>query len=326
MSKFTDHIIDRWHLEVTSKCTLACPRCVRVTESPNTPYKGVDIDVDNLYKFFTDEVLETVYRIIFVGNYGDPIYHPQFHNIISFFKSKNKRVSITTNGFGRSNTWWINLLKLLDENDILEFSIDGLSDTNHIYRINSQWDSVYKGLELACQSNVYIGWKFIVFKHNQHQVEEAQKIAKDIGVTEFTLVRSNRWVDGNDYLMPDKKWINKDWTIPRDVKNISDKIIEPRCLYKTPHFVSADGIYSPCCWIAVHPSKNPFYKHRDKFDISKNTLNDILTSKEIIEFEQSLLNFDTSNNLCKRHCSKTSHIFSKDNPSIDSSREAIILK
>ena len=160
--------------------------------------------------------------------------------------------------------------------------------------------------------------KWLNYEINRNRYFKSYKILK-ISLYEVSI--NHIWFIPNF-----KKWINKDWTIPQDVKNIPYKTIEPRCLDRTPHFINADGIYSPCCWIAVHPDKNPFYKHRDKFDISKNTLNDILTAKKMIEFEKSLESFDSSNDACKRNCSKSAHSFSKDNPSMDSSRETTVLK
>jgi sulfatase maturation enzyme AslB (radical SAM superfamily) len=56
----------------------------------------------------------------------------------------------------------------------ITFSIDGLEDTNKIYRINSEWESIMNGFNTIKKYGIKTVWKFIVFRHNQHQIEEAK--------------------------------------------------------------------------------------------------------------------------------------------------------
>jgi hypothetical protein len=49
-------------------------------------------------------------------------------------------------------------------------------------------------------------WSFIVFNFNQHQVEEAKQLAKEIGIT-FEIVKSHRWDGPDDPLIPTKEWL-----------------------------------------------------------------------------------------------------------------------
>ena len=57
-------------------------------------------------------------------------------------------------------------------------------------------------------------WKMIVFRHNQHQVEQAMSLAGELGFDDFKLIRSNRfggrWAgpDGIDPLEPDEAWVS----------------------------------------------------------------------------------------------------------------------
>ena len=81
---FKDYI--GWHLELTRRCPLACPACLRTTHY-NTMVKDpkLDIDIDHLKDFFPKKTISEIKYIFFQGNLGDPIYHPQFHDISERF-------------------------------------------------------------------------------------------------------------------------------------------------------------------------------------------------------------------------------------------------
>ena len=74
---------------------------------------------------------------------------------------------------------------ILDENDKIIFSIDGLEDTNHLYRKNAKWKSIMGGIEMLQKRKCKIIWKFIVFKHNQHQIYQAKQLCEQFSHITF---------------------------------------------------------------------------------------------------------------------------------------------
>ena len=76
------------------------------------------------------------------------------------------------------------------------FSVDGLEDTNHIFRINAKWNTVLRGMKamgsLPKSNRPWLEWKYLVFPYNAHQVKEARELAMDIGFDQFSPVRSER--------------------------------------------------------------------------------------------------------------------------------------
>ena len=56
------------------------------------------------------------------------------------------------------------------------------------------------------KSNTIINWDFIVMKHNEHQVEDAKKMAKDFGVN--ININSARANLKQNYLNPVEKLID----------------------------------------------------------------------------------------------------------------------
>lgn len=274
-----------WHIEPTNRCTLACPKCPRTTEKINSFY---DINVSHLKNFFTGSLLSKCSYVSLAGNYGDPIYHPQLSDIIDIFKNTNVCVNITTNGSHRPIHWWKNILTHLQEKDQITFSVDGLEDTNHIYRVNSKWKSIHDAMKLCLQSDVWVRWKFIVFKHNQHQIAEAEELAKKIGVKKFQLVYSNRYDGPDDPLIPDDKYVTS-----KDQKELLP-YVNPFCINGDSHYINAKGNYYPCCWLEF---SNPF-----ELNISNNTFDDINNHILITNLANSWQDSSKCNKICRNTC------------------------
>ena len=187
-------------IELTTKCTLGCPACPR-----NDPYHKKEIwDVGHLdtdiVKSFADVDSDRTY--LFVGCYGDPIYHPEFIDIMRYYVARDKRVVIHTNGSFKTEKWWNELAACnWSYNQRFTFSVDGLEDTNHLYRIRANWKSIMTGMKimgaLPKNQRPWLIWKFLVFPYNEHQVEEARALATEIGIDQFTPVLSER--NNDDY-------------------------------------------------------------------------------------------------------------------------------
>ena len=50
-----------------------------------------------------------------------------------------------------------------------------------------------KHMKICCESKVKVRWDFLAFKHNEHEYEACQKLAKNMGVTDFRLRRTARF-------------------------------------------------------------------------------------------------------------------------------------
>ena len=209
-----DKNLESLNIELTSKCTLKCPRCTRTTDKGN--YKITELPLDLITQRLKKDIIKDLKYIDLSGNYGDAIYHTKFLDILRYLKSQNsKEIYIETNGSGKSINFWKEVTSILDDRDIVTFSVDGLENTNSIYRINSKWNSIYSAMEILSKSKVQVDWKFIVFKHNQHQIEKAQQLSKQLGISNFIIVKSKLFggvylnKEGVDPLKPEEKWITK---------------------------------------------------------------------------------------------------------------------
>ncbi|MFB8793762.1 MAG: hypothetical protein U7126_05920 [Microcoleus sp.] len=80
------------------------------------------------------------------------------------------------------------------ENDRVIFSIDSLADTNSVYRNNTNWDRIMQSVNSFIQAGPKAVWHYLIFEHNQHQVELARALAEELGFVEFVPKATSRFV------------------------------------------------------------------------------------------------------------------------------------
>ena len=195
------------HIELTNRCRISCPKCIRTILVKKGELKRQDLSIEACKKY-ADSFYES---FMFCGTYGDPIYHPQFLDIVKLFKDKNKVVKIHTNGSGKTFEWWEKFFSMIKERDEVIFSVDGLRDTAGLYRVNmspEDHDQIIEVMKMTTKYKFRARWVFIPFKTNEHQISEAIKMADEIGIT-FELKKSSRWDGPHDpYLPIDKSLIS----------------------------------------------------------------------------------------------------------------------
>ena len=307
------------NLELTSKCHLKCPRCARLMHKGS--YKITELPLDLIKKRVQLNEKRGGY-IDLSGNYGDPIYHSQFLEILKYFKSQKGTIYIETNGSGKSSTFWKTVVSILDDRDTVTFSVDGLKNTNSLYRVNSKWDSIQEAMEVVSESKVNADWKFIVFKHNQHQIEQAQNLAKQLGMSRFIIVKSHLFgggfinQEGIDPLEPEKQWVKK---ASNPSQTHQENTISPKCLSKGLHYISAEGYYFPCCWIGHYPIAKSFFTEQELQSLSlyKYSLQEIFKGSALKRLEQSWKNHSLSPQECLKKCRKTQASKNKSNSAHD---------
>lgn len=188
-----EHIRDI-ELEISTRCTIGCPACPRHTQKREHGWDTGFMDI-NILK---DIVSHSNYRkYVFCGAYGDAIYHPDILNILEYMLGTDKRWFLETNGAHKKPAFWDNLMELPWRGGCgFIFSIDGLQDTNHLYRKRSDWDSIMYGVEKILEKPLgkrpRMKWKYLVFPYNEHQVEEAEALANKLGFDQFEAVKSLR--------------------------------------------------------------------------------------------------------------------------------------
>ena len=179
--------------EPTSYCNANCIGCPRTDPETllttalihkwqkHAPYKP-------FIKSINPKLLPSLKWITFNGNIGDCMMHPDIDKIIieSLICNQNIHITIHTNGGGLHSKKWENIGKFINDNNLqhrilIIFSVDGLEDTNHLYRRNVQWKNINNNRKTLKKYNMYGTWRFIKFDHNKHQIDDARKLAEKWG-------------------------------------------------------------------------------------------------------------------------------------------------
>jgi MoaA/NifB/PqqE/SkfB family radical SAM enzyme len=183
---------------------------------------------------------------------------------------------MNTNAGAKSAEWWQELASVFGRMGAVIFSVDGLRDTNHLYRQGVVWDNVERNMRAFIDAGGRARWDFLIFEHNQHQVDEAEALATAWGCDRFMKKKTGRFITqdskkkeshqavnrkGNEtqeLKKPDAKFLNKALTKQDallekygsmdayyDVVPIVCKVKSEGSL-----FITAEGLAMPCCWTA----------------------------------------------------------------------------
>ncbi len=267
------------HLEVTSKCNASCPMCLRnvLGGKTNPQLPLTELTLSDIQSIISAGLLKQLKKIYFCGNYGDPIMAKDTLEIIKYFRSMNSelRIDMHTNGSARSSDWWNELGKT---NTRVVFGIDGLEDTNHIYRRGTKWPILIRNAKSFIEAGGYAEWTFIVFKHNEHQIDEAKELSKTLGFKKFNIKKTGRFfsnikatgkdaqevlsVDGeHEYFIEkptQKKYINSalanEATLLEKVGDLKAYFgqtdVDCKVIKEGNIYITAEGLVFPCCWTA----------------------------------------------------------------------------
>lgn len=280
------------HIELTNLCTLKCSGCARTRFIEQWPqhWKNHSIDISVLMQFLDIDLDGK--NINLCGNYGDPIYHPEFIEMVAELKTRRANLTITTNGSYKKQDWWQQLAQQLSESDTVMFSVDGTPENFTQYRENGDWKSIKQAMEVCVSAKCNTVWKYIPFSYNQNDIETTKELSDSMGIDTFKVEYSSRFDDQTQHLMPSEQLIGAKWSAQTEWKkqNSTTYVIDPKCKNGVEHYITADGFYSPCCFIADHRFyyKTQFGKQKKHYDIHKLTLSQILTEPSVINFYQTL--------------------------------------
>ncbi len=183
------------HLELSTLCNSICPWCPRYQDfSPNVNplIKEGAYTLERFKKHFPYDFIQQIEFWTFAGDYGDPCTCPEILDIIEYILSiKDCNIQINTNGGMKNTKFWKQLGELMrgspdvtytqQQKRYVIFSVDGLEDTNHIYRRNVKWHKVISAMETYGNTGARGIWEFLKFKHNEHQKDEVLQLAQKLG-------------------------------------------------------------------------------------------------------------------------------------------------
>ena len=229
------------HMEPTTNCNARCPMCLRTT----TEFISGELSLDQVKNLFSVEFIKQLEKMYMCGTYGDPATSRAALDIYRYFKEHNPNITLgmNTNGGIRYPNWWQELASIMtNPNDYVVFSIDGVEDTNHIYRQNVRWNKLMTNASAFIDAGGKAHWDMLVFDYNKHQVDDALTLAKQKRFTWFRAKVSRRYNRFPiEYLKP------PNGVIP---PKITEGKIVCSALQEKSIYVDASGRMLPCCWHA----------------------------------------------------------------------------
>lgn len=294
------------HVELTNRCVLECPACPRTTwkEITKRPIQKSDLCIDTFASFMDCEAGDNIETLLLCGDYGDCIYYPHLFDFLQKFR--HKRFDIRTNGSRRDKKFWLQLASLITEDDVIVFGIDGLEDTNHLYRKNSDWFSIMQALDIMVKSPAKIKWQTIVFSFNQDQLPAIKEFAESKGA-EFFALKTHRY--GDETLVPNETMVEINFKWQDKFIDNEPMVIKPQC--DITKIVTSDGYYLPCDWMRNPRTfyKSDLWKNKEQWlnKMSIDTIN-LDQGNQLIEqwkqlvIEKGLQGSPKLDRLCKMRC------------------------
>jgi MoaA/NifB/PqqE/SkfB family radical SAM enzyme len=330
-----------FHIELTDKCNAGCPMCPR-TDAMNFCRQdrekvfNVELSLDDFQQHFTDEFCARTKEIVFGGAYGDPLAASQLPEIADHLTARGVRIAVSTNGSLRKPEWWRRLGVMMKRTGSrLELHIDGLADTNPLYRVKTNFAKIIENAAAYIKTGARAEWHFIIFRHNQHQIDEAFQLSREMGFAEFTLIDTIRFSGGPryEYRMPGGETRHLELpTVKAADFRASDggvAVIErpeqaaqssalngtapgvngidcKSAAFNRP-YISAHGQVSACCWVTGSNEEAAFFAGHGlrpgRYNIRNRPLKEILLDEPFATLYAKAWAVDSLNN-CRHKCGK----------------------
>jgi MoaA/NifB/PqqE/SkfB family radical SAM enzyme len=214
-------------IEITNNCQAGCPMCPRYSDGQLNPNLVISSwTLDEYKQMFTPEVIKQLEVIEFCGSYGDPVINKDLLAMCEYTKSISPSINITikTNGSIRTTAWWKELAQALKNNSCVVFALDGLADTNHIYRVGTDFNKIIDNATAFISAGGVATWDMLLFQHNEHQVNEARALSQKLGFQNFFAKASSRFIDTDSGAMFPVK--DKDGNLQYNLKPYTNNVIK----------------------------------------------------------------------------------------------------
>ena len=289
-------------IEPTTSCNLHCLECPSGQNKFSRNTGNIDFE---FYKSIVNELYPYLSYLILYFQ-GEPYLHPIFFELINYANKKNIYTATSTNGhFLNEENAKKTILSGLHR---LIISVDGTTqDIYSFYRKGGELNRVKKGIENIVKlkkelksETPYLIIQFLVIKQNQHQIEEAKRLAKQLNVDKiiFKTAQIYDYKNGSE-LIPT---INK-YSRYKKVKNtflIKSKLPNRCWRLWNSSVITWDGLIVPCCF-----DKDAKYILGN---LSKAEFKHVWKSKKYQTFRKNILYSRKNINICQ-NCTEGMNVF-----------------
>ena len=258
------------HLEPTDVCNLACPLCAREYDHEFNKSIKNHLTIEQIQQHCSVDFIKNLNKMFMCGNYGDPAAGRYSFDIYKHFRDINPAITLgmNTNGSVRTPNWWTELAGILNQpRDFAVFSIDGLAD-------------IISNAQAFIRAGGSAHWDMLVYKHNEHQVDQCQELARELGFKWFRAKVSKRPLASSlEYPI---NWTKLQYT---------PGTIDCHALKEQSIYIDAQGRKSPCCWLGSRQSN--FITDIAQVQITWATPTPDLTCATTCTAQESITNFES---------------------------------
>ncbi|KUG05910.1 SPASM domain-containing protein [Solirubrum puertoriconensis] len=238
-------------LEPTTSCNLRCPECPSGLRSFTRPTGMLEGEV--FYRTI-DELAPRLWYLTFYFQ-GEPYLHPQFLEMVQYASRKKIYTATSTNAHYLTEA---NARKTVESGlDRLIVSLDGTTqEVYQQYRVGGRLDKVLEGVKRVVKykqelrsATPRIIFQFLVVRPNEHQIDEAKQLARDLGVDDvwFKTAQIYDYQQGSP-LIPTIDYYSRYQNNPDGTWSIKNRLLN-HC-WKMWHscVITWDGLVVPCCF------------------------------------------------------------------------------
>ena len=243
-----------WEIDTTNICQLKCPLCHTGLGTVNRQKGVMHFD---LYKKTIDQIKD--YCIwLSLYSWGEPFLNKRIHEYVAYAHQANIATMMSTN-LNKPMTPKMAEDLVRSGLDSLIISLDGTTqEVYEVYRVGGQLDRVLDNIRLLADKRRELGsatpfleWQFIVMRQNEHQIEDARKMAVELGVDDIVFKKVD-FPHGEDDPVLAERWL----PVATDEFRRNQPFEKPymeggdRCwrLWRSG-VVNWDGGYAPCCYL-----------------------------------------------------------------------------
>ncbi|MFH1139176.1 MAG: radical SAM protein [Pseudomonadota bacterium] len=227
-------------LEVNNICNLHCPFCL-TGKGKSADRQRRNMPLEEMKRALSG--FEKYLYFIQLYNWGEPFLNPDIFEFISHAH----RQRIFTMASSNMNFTLPNVPEQIVTSGLDYFiaAIDGFSQESYSqYRRGGNFEKAKLNLEKILEirrntksSNPIIEWQYVVFRHNQADLEHAERFAQEIGVDYFHPIPG---------YIEDPAWIT---TLPEFKVDLGRPESVLKCRRPWTHMnIRADGGAAPCCY------------------------------------------------------------------------------
>lgn len=289
--------------EPTNYCNLRCPECPSGLRSFTRPTGNSNIET--FQKLIDSTHKNAIYLLLYFQ--GEPYLNPHFFDMVKYATHKKLFTATSTNAHFLNDE---NAKKTIQSGlKRLIISLDGTTQaTYESYRIGGNLEKVLEGTKnlvkwkkkLNSKTPILI-FQFLVVKHNEHQIEDAKKLAKEIGVNDiwFKTAQIYDFKNGNP-LIPDNQRFSRYKKLPNGKYEIKNKLKNQCWRLWQGTELTWDGKVLPCCF-----DKDALY---EMGSIENSDFQEIWDNSKYKNFRKQILKSRSSIDIC-RNCTEGTKIF-----------------